>query len=122
MFFVWLDDADRNALGCGAGAALKSAQDMGAAVQAKTSDAVTGNIQNADAALHVSNSCREVSTLINIVRENVVSLYERYVSLYEKYLEANDQLEPQATDTLQQCSSPSEDGQFRTQAVAVRAR
>lgn len=85
-FFEWLDDADRNALLCSNGASTRSTLAM-----------MAGNTGKAEALIHLSQSCSDVSTLIYTVSENAGSLYQRYA-------EAEEQLATQATDLMQKCT------------------
>jgi hypothetical protein len=72
-FFEWLDDADRNALLCGTGAATQAAVQM-----------MAGNKDKATSLLHLARSCSDVATLIYTVSENAGSLYQKYVEAEER--------------------------------------
>jgi len=85
-FFVWLDDADRNALLCSSGASMQSTRYM-----------MEGNTEKAEALLHLAQSCQDASTLIYTVSENADSLYT-------KYAEAEEQLAIQGADVAQKCT------------------
>jgi len=85
-FFEWLDDADRNALLCGSGAATQAAVQM-----------MDGNKEKAASLLHLAQSCSDVSTLIYTVSENAGSLYQRYAA-------AEQDLAEQATEVAKKCS------------------
>lgn len=67
-FFEWLDDAGRNALLCGSGAATQAAVQM-----------MDGNQDKATSLLHLARSCSDAATLIYTVSENAGSLYQKYV-------------------------------------------
>ena len=67
-FFVWLDDADRNALLCGSGAMSQA-----------TLQLMALNTNKADSLTQLAQSCSNASTLIYTVSENANSLYQRYV-------------------------------------------
>lgn len=85
-FFVWLDDADRNALLCSSGASMQSTRYM-----------MEGNTEKAEALLHLAQSCQDASTLIYTVSENAESLYT-------KYAEGEEQLAIQGADVAQKCT------------------
>lgn len=85
-FFEWLDDADRNALLCGNGAATQATLQM-----------MAGNADKASTLLHLSQSCMDVSSLIYNVSENAGSLYQKYV-------EAEEQLAAQGAEVAQKCA------------------
>jgi hypothetical protein len=85
VFFEWLDDAVRNSLSCGSGAATQGA------------GLLPGNRDEATALLHLAQSCMDVSALIYTVSENAGSLYQKYV-------EAEEQLATQAADVAQKCT------------------
>ena len=85
-FFEWLDDADRNGVLCGSGAATQAAVQM-----------MDGNKEKAASLLQLARSCSDASTLIYTVSENAGSLYQRY-------LEAEQQLAVQATEVAEKCT------------------
>jgi len=85
-FFEWLDDADRNAMLCGSGAATQAAVQM-----------MDGNVEKAASLLQLARSCSDASTLISTVSENAGSLYQKYV-------EAEQQLAVHATEVAEKCT------------------
>ena len=85
-FFEWLDDASRNAVLCGSGAASQS-----------TLSVIAGNVDQTEALVHLSHSCLDASTLIYTVSENAGALYQRYV-------EAVGQLAVQGAEVAQKCT------------------
>jgi hypothetical protein len=85
-FFELLDDADRNALLCGSGAATQAAVQM-----------MDGNKEKAASLLHLARSCSDASTLIYTVSENAGSLYQ-------KYIEAEQQLAVQGAEVAEKCT------------------
>lgn len=92
-FFVWLDDADRNALLCSTGASTQSARFM-----------IAGNTDKAEALLHLSQSYMDVSTLIYTVSENADSLYTRYVEAEEQLATEGAAVAERCTDILKKSS------------------
>ena len=84
-FYQWLDDADRNAVLCGSGAATQAALQM-----------MVGNKDKAGSLLGLAQSCSNVSALIYTVSENAGGLYQRYV-------EAIGQLTVKAVETAEKC-------------------
>lgn len=85
-FFVWLDDADRNALLCSSGASMQSTRYM-----------MEGNTGKAETLLHLAQSCQDVSTLIYTVSENADALYTKYV-------DAEEHLAIQGAEIAQKCA------------------
>lgn len=85
-FFVWLDDAGRNAVLCGSGAAAQAALQM-----------MSRDTSKATSLIHLAQSCSDVGTLIYTVSENTNSLYRRYV-------EAEDQLAKQGVEVARKCT------------------
>jgi hypothetical protein len=92
-FFVWLDDADRNALLCSTGASSQSARFM-----------IAGNTDKAEALLHLSQSCMDLSTLIYTVSENADALYTRYVEAEEQLAMEGATVAERCTDILKKSS------------------
>jgi hypothetical protein len=86
MFFEWLDDAGRNAVLCGSGAANLAALQM-----------MAGSKDMAASLLHLAQNCMNASTLIYTVSENAGSLYQRYV-------EAEQQLAVHGAEVAEKCA------------------
>jgi len=90
-FFEWLDDADRNALLCAAGAANEAGVNV-----------LAGDKGKAETEISLSQSCAAVATLFYTVSENVGALYTRYVEGEEKLAEYGAQVAQNCGEALKQ--------------------
>lgn len=88
-FFEWIDDADRNALLCTAGAATEA-----------TTYLLDGNTSKALELMHLSQSCSHAATLLYTVSENAGGLYTRYVEGEEKLAEKGAKAAQECADVL----------------------
>jgi hypothetical protein len=93
-FFEWLDDADRNTVLCGSGAATQAALEM-----------IDGNKDEATSLLHLAQSCADASSLIYTVSENAGALYQRYVAGDEQLAVRSVEMLEKCTDTLKKNGS-----------------
>ena len=89
LLFMWLDDADRNALLCHSGALSQS-----------TIYAMAGDMDKANDLIHFSRTCMDASVLLNTVSENAASLYQRYVEAEEKLAEKALEITQRCTEVL----------------------
>ena len=89
-FFESLVDADRNALRCGFAASSQSSGYV-----------IAGDHDKADALLHLSQQCMDVSMLIYTISENASSLYKRFI-------QAEDQWAAHSTQEARQCEDALE--------------
>lgn len=86
-FFAGLANADRNALRCGFAASSQS-----------TGYVIAGDREKADALLHLSQKCMDVSMLIFTISENASSLYKQFIV-------AEDQWAAHSTQEARECEN-----------------
>ena len=89
-FFESLVDMDRNALRCGFAASSQSSGYV-----------IAGDHDKADALLHLSQKCMDLSMLIYTISENASSLYKRFI-------QAEDQWAAHSTQEARQCEDALE--------------
>lgn len=89
-FFESLADADRNALRCGFAASSQSGGYV-----------IAGDHEKADALLHLSQKCMDISMLVYTISENASSLYKRFI-------QAEDQWAAHSTQEARQCEDALE--------------
>ena len=94
-FLQHLANADRSVLRCGFAAASQS-----------TGYTIAGNHEKADALLHLSQTCMDLSTLFYTIRESANSLYRRFIV-------AQDQWGAHSTQEARQCSEALEKSKTR---------
>jgi hypothetical protein len=89
-FFESLVNMDRNALRCGFAASSQSSGYV-----------IAGDHDKADALLHLSQKCMDLSMLIYTIGENASSLYKRFI-------QAEDQWAAHSTQEARQCEDALE--------------
>jgi hypothetical protein len=93
VFFMWLDDADRNALLCHSGA-----------LSLATEYAMAGDMDKANNLIHFSRTCMDASVLLNTVGENAASLYQRYVEAENKLMAEGFETTQRVSEALKRCT------------------
>jgi hypothetical protein len=96
LLIMWLDDADRNALLCHAGALSRS-----------LTYAMAGDMHRANNLIHFSQACLQASALLYTVSENAFPLYQRYVEAEEELVGEGFETAQKCVEALKKCGSTS---------------